>query len=610
MVGWLTNHARFRFLVAGLLLVAFALVYGRTACPTIFGGDSAELAAAAATFGVPHPPGYPLYTIVTGLLSRPVLLLGLAEDYGGATSILSGLYAAGALALLFLLARRLGCSSVGASVAALALGMGRTFWSQATVTEVYTFDVLLGLGAALAYVVARESGSSRASLVAAVLVGSWLGHRFVNVLYLPALLALAPPAQALAHAKQRWGVLLFGALGAGLVFLYLPLASLRDPAIDIGDPSTLERFLVVVKGTPYMRHMAGGGGQLGRFFMELPSQLGPAAIFALVGVFATWRGQRRVLFGAAYVATACLSFASRYRILDIDVYFVPALAALALIAGFGADLLVRGVGHYGRAAAGAAGSVALALAAYGLWANWARCDVSWNRLSLHAGQDLLASVDEDGLVLVQGDSTIHGLWYLQAVQGLRPDVLVLSLGHLWPWHMEQLRARFPDEPWPGEATDARALLDALSATRPTYAALSVDTSRLIAPGADGKGYGTVAAGAASRLLPAGSSMNARELALASHELLTAAVERLGPIPAEVDMDSKSTLLQYALSLTQNAALLDRLNETERAAASRRLLLTLDPDRHENDVVEDVWRGLGQRIPRHEMGRRARAALAE
>jgi hypothetical protein len=332
-------------------------------------------------------------------------------------------------------------------------------------------------------------------------------------------------------------------------------------------------------------------------------------MLALVG-WTTWRANGRVLFGALWVTICCLGFASRYRILDIDVYFVPALAALALVAGFGADALVGALARFGASVRAAASAVLIAAAAYGLPLNGSSCDVSWNRLSRHAAEDLLESVDENGLVLVQGDSTIHGLWYLQAVDGARPDVLVLSLGHLWPWHLEQLRARFPDDPWPGESRDPRELLDALSAVRPTYAALSVDTSRLIAPGADGKGYGTITSGAASRLLPAGSTMNARELALASHELLTSAVARLGPIPDEVDMDSKSTILQYALSLAQNAALLDRLKEKELAAESRRLLLTLDPDRHENDVAEDVWLGLGQRIPRHELGRKARAALGD
>jgi hypothetical protein len=40
------------------------LVYSWTLCPTVAGGDSGELVVAACTMGIPHPPGYPLHTML------------------------------------------------------------------------------------------------------------------------------------------------------------------------------------------------------------------------------------------------------------------------------------------------------------------------------------------------------------------------------------------------------------------------------------------------------------------------------------------------------------------------------------------------------------------
>ena len=284
-------------LLALIPFAGFALVYGLTACPTFSGGDSAELAAAAATFGVPHPPGYPTFTMATGLVGRALAAAGLAADFGGATAIASGLYAAGALALFTLVLREIELSVAAALAAAVALGVGRTLWSQAVVTEVYTFDLLLGLAAALA--LARGSRAAgwagwAGPLLAGALGGLWLGHRFVNVLYLPVGLALLPPGGVGAALKRTWKLLLGGAAAAALVFLYLPVASARDPAIDVGDPSTLARFLVVVRGAPYMRHMTGGGWQLGRFGAGLPRELGPLALLAPVGLLGAWRRRRRL----------------------------------------------------------------------------------------------------------------------------------------------------------------------------------------------------------------------------------------------------------------------------------------------------------------------------
>ena len=45
-------------LILGVLLTAVTgSVFLSTACPTVYWYDSAEMATAAATLGIPHPPG-------------------------------------------------------------------------------------------------------------------------------------------------------------------------------------------------------------------------------------------------------------------------------------------------------------------------------------------------------------------------------------------------------------------------------------------------------------------------------------------------------------------------------------------------------------------------
>ena len=55
--------------------VSFQL-YLSTLCPSIAGGDSGELVAEGCQLGTPHPPGYPLYTVVVFLAVRLGGLLG------------------------------------------------------------------------------------------------------------------------------------------------------------------------------------------------------------------------------------------------------------------------------------------------------------------------------------------------------------------------------------------------------------------------------------------------------------------------------------------------------------------------------------------------------
>ena len=51
----------------GLFFLSFSillLVYASTLYPSVTGGDAGELLAEACALGVPHPPGYPLFTML------------------------------------------------------------------------------------------------------------------------------------------------------------------------------------------------------------------------------------------------------------------------------------------------------------------------------------------------------------------------------------------------------------------------------------------------------------------------------------------------------------------------------------------------------------------
>ena len=46
------------------------LVYGMTLAPTVTLEDSGELAVGSDHLGIPHPPGYPIWTIITWVFTR------------------------------------------------------------------------------------------------------------------------------------------------------------------------------------------------------------------------------------------------------------------------------------------------------------------------------------------------------------------------------------------------------------------------------------------------------------------------------------------------------------------------------------------------------------
>ncbi|MFL5803801.1 MAG: protein O-mannosyl-transferase family [Roseiflexaceae bacterium] len=137
------------------LFLLFLAVYTRTAAPSVLSGDSAEFQLAAPLLGVPHPTTYPLYVLL-GKLATLLLPFG---DLAWRVTLVSAACAALAVALLFLLARRVTGSTGAATVAALALGVAPGLWNAATLAEVYA--PLAALLAGLGYLLVSAADETR-----------------------------------------------------------------------------------------------------------------------------------------------------------------------------------------------------------------------------------------------------------------------------------------------------------------------------------------------------------------------------------------------------------------------------------------------------------------
>src|SRR5690348_14401477 len=97
------NRTRRLGLGAALLVAGGALgLYIRTCAPDVLVGDSGEFQFTGAILGIPHPTGYPLYTLLGWLWSMVPL-----RDVAYRINLSSAVYMAGAVALTAFLAWRL-----------------------------------------------------------------------------------------------------------------------------------------------------------------------------------------------------------------------------------------------------------------------------------------------------------------------------------------------------------------------------------------------------------------------------------------------------------------------------------------------------------------------
>ncbi|MEM8996451.1 MAG: DUF2723 domain-containing protein, partial [Acidobacteriota bacterium] len=228
---------------AGALAALAFVLYALGACRTIYVGDSGELVAAAATLGIPHPSGYPLYVLLGHVWIHLVPLGSVAFRMSLMSAFFGGLAVGG----IFALCRRSALSIPASLFGAASLAVMPSFWSQATVQRVYTLNAFFAVAVTLLAVEWLRSRDVRFMAAAAFVAGLGACNHTVIGVFGVAVGAVAVLSEPAFLERPKHLLACVGAGVAGLLpYAYLPLRSRQEPRLDWGDPDTLDAFLAVV----------------------------------------------------------------------------------------------------------------------------------------------------------------------------------------------------------------------------------------------------------------------------------------------------------------------------------------------------------------------------
>jgi 4-amino-4-deoxy-L-arabinose transferase-like glycosyltransferase len=111
------------------------LFYLSTLAPTVTAEDSGELITASYFLGIPHPPGYPTWC----LLSHPFVYIPFGS-IAWRVNLSSAFFASCTVLFVFLVGYRLSKSRVAAISSALLFAFSLEFWEQSVITEVYALN--------------------------------------------------------------------------------------------------------------------------------------------------------------------------------------------------------------------------------------------------------------------------------------------------------------------------------------------------------------------------------------------------------------------------------------------------------------------------------------
>lgn len=474
------------------------LVYRRMAAPDVLAGDSGELQFAAWLAGLSHPTGYPLYLMLGWLWSHGLDALGLASP-ARAMTLLSVAFGGLAVGLTYLVAVALIAQSragngvprpaerIAALVAAWTFAWTPTLWSQAVIAEVYTLHATLVAALLLLALLWRkevrlfqQSRTSRAGWLLgalALLFGLGLAHHRTTLLLLPVLLVFLAWQAPLGFWRWRQVLLLaLLALAPLLLYLYVPLRGPVTPYLAIElwpgqltqlvdlSPAGLVSYLL---GQGFAGEIQGPGsaiaaapGLLARFAAELTPV---GVLLAVVGVVVlTVRRQWALLWLTGASFALLTAFNLFYTIGDIAVFYIPSFliacvwigVAAAWLAGLVAATINRRWIGLGDGAGLVTAVLLAALPVYLFLSHAPAQDRSRDSAAADGWQALLAANPARNAVLISNDrDELMPLWYLQQVEGVRPD-----LAGVFPLLLAE----------PGWLDIGQTVDSALSAGRPVY----------------------------------------------------------------------------------------------------------------------------------------------
>jgi hypothetical protein len=462
--------------IGAMLGVAALTLYSMTLTPTVAAVDSGELTLAASVLGVPHPPGFPLFVLVSHAFTLvPIGSIAERVNFASALFAAFAVTASFALACAVLAAAsnpstppRVGQPAGhavlgGALTAAMLFATSRTLWAYATVAEVYTLAICLVL---LIWKLMTEPTIGRMRL-AAVLFGLALGtHPAIVLPVLPAFAWLVWRRHGLDFFRsRRFGELfVLASIAVALAYAYLPLAAARAPILNWGDPQTAERFWEHVSGWQYRGEAVAltGGAVVAaarRLGVILWQQVGaPLLVLPLVlmGLGRMWRTRSTLLAALViWAATNVLLVVpmnarwagdqpSRFTpIDDLDAYYLPALVVLSTLAGAGVTaLLCVTSARFVRLVTVAAVVIASVLAS--VWRYGPINDRRGDLVSRNYADEILRSIENGGLLLLRDWSLSSPLMYVQHAEHQRPDVVALDLNLMERhWYVSTQLQRHP-----------------------------------------------------------------------------------------------------------------------------------------------------------------------
>ena len=393
--------------------------------------DNAEFQLVGAQLGLAHPPGFPLYT----LLSHAQTWLPIGGSVADKINLLSAELAIITIVLLYVLVWKIGRSVLAGVISAVGLGISITFWVQTSWANIRTPTALLTVALFLWLYLYHLDGRRRWLNLWALSLGLAVSHHLSLVFMGVCMVAWV--AWQDRQAWQKWGWLIFWGILGLTPWLYLPW---HDPhlrtwgefwhyALGLGFGNDFFYFVQPHLLWERSRIVAD------LFLLQFPLLLWAAMVWGVVQLCRqSWRfGGLTILCWFVHTLVTAM-----YRAPQTIEYLLPSYVVMAIWLGAGFRPITTSTRWQWPI---------LALTMIGLsvtgWQNQKRV-MAWREIaSAELYTDSILTQAPANAVILSNWHWVTPLWYEQKINGRRPDLQIdyvnpdrPNYADSWAWRIE------------------------------------------------------------------------------------------------------------------------------------------------------------------------------
>lgn len=455
------------FQKGNLILIALSFIiplffYIKTLCPTLSSyADAGEFPTAAFLNGFAHPPGYPLFTLIVKLF----ILLPFATNPAQKANLASAVLAAFSIAVFYILAKNLTKNTFSSFVAAMLAAFSPIFWRNAIVSEVFGFLVFFIAITFLLFAKWIETKNKKYFYWFLLACGFGIAHHQLLIFTLI-------PLFIYFLFTKKWKLIklrdfLLGILTVFIGFLpYLYVyfyASHHLPVMNWENPSTLEGLMKLITRATY------GTFTLTNEFQQTGIENQVKGILSLLFQNYQLLGSLLTAMGTLYlinlkkwgllIYSYTIIFTSLLlttfsgmpvwqvsQIQYLERFFMVSHIFTSLLIAFGISFVLKILSSPKVLQIFSIAFLIVAISFF-ISSNYKKVNQSDNYFADYFAHDVYASIPQNSILIMEGDSNINNLLYNRFVLEKRSDVYLILGGLLSEkksWYLNEVNTLYPD----------------------------------------------------------------------------------------------------------------------------------------------------------------------